>query len=95
MEKRWKFRVGAMTFDLSEKAESIISCLNKLKEVGDVAVQYDPCHAALPWAAIRLVLQVRLNAIPLCTTNIPAVGSFGAEEHGNSSCGNGKSDANC
>ena len=59
IEKRWKFRVGDMTFDLSEKAERIISCVNKLKEVGDVAVQYDPGHAALPWATIRLVLQVR------------------------------------
>ena len=56
IEKRWKFRVGDTTFDLSEKAENIISCLNRFKHIGDVAVQG---HAALPWAAIRLVLQVR------------------------------------
>ena len=59
VEKRWKFRVGDTAFDLSEKAGSIISCVNKLKGIGDVAVQYDPSHAALPWATIRLVLQVR------------------------------------
>ena len=61
LEKRWKFQVGDTTFDLSEKAENIISCVNKLKEIGDVAVQHDSGHAALPWAAIRLVLQVREN----------------------------------
>ena len=32
--------------------------MNKFKEVGDIAVQYDPGHAALPWAAIRFFLQV-------------------------------------
>lgn len=59
VEKRWKFWIVDMKFDLSEKAERIIACLNKLKEIGDVAVQYSPGRAALPWAAIRLVLQVR------------------------------------
>lgn len=33
--------------------------IKKFVEVGDVAVQYDPGHAALPWALLRLVLQVR------------------------------------
>lgn len=28
-------------------------------EVGDAAVQYDPGHAALPWAALRALLKVR------------------------------------
>ena len=59
LEKRWKFQVGDTTFNLSEKAENIISCVNKLKGIGDVAVQHDAGNAALPWAAIRLVLQVR------------------------------------
>ena len=63
VEKRWRFRVGDTTFNLSKKAENIISCVNKLKEIGDIAVQYDAGHAALPWAAIRLVLQVRYNMI--------------------------------
>ena len=26
--------------------------------VGDMAVQYDPVHAALPWALIRFLLKV-------------------------------------
>ena len=27
-------------------------------EVGDIAVQYDPGHAALPWALVRFLLKV-------------------------------------
>lgn len=36
----------------------IVKWVNTFKEVGDAAVQYDPGHAALPWAAIRFLLQV-------------------------------------
>ena len=36
----------------------IVKGVNKFKDVGDVIVQYDPTHAALPWAGIRLFLQV-------------------------------------
>lgn len=35
--------------------------IKKFVEVGDTAVQYDPGHAALPWAAVRLILQTSLN----------------------------------
>ena len=33
--------------------------IQKFVEVGDVAVSYDPGHAALPWAAVRFLLKVR------------------------------------
>jgi hypothetical protein len=36
----------------------IITCLRRFKEVGDIAVSFDPTHAALPWAAVRFVLEV-------------------------------------
>ncbi|KAL6836693.1 hypothetical protein J3E69DRAFT_322264 [Trichoderma sp. SZMC 28015] len=36
--------------------EKTISILNQFISVGDVAVSYDPVHAALPWAAVRVVL---------------------------------------
>lgn len=35
-----------------------VSVLNKFLTVGDVAVSFDPIHAALPWAALRFVLVV-------------------------------------
>ena len=34
--------------------------VRKFVEVGDVVAQYDPGHAALPWALVRFVLQVSL-----------------------------------
>lgn len=43
---------------LYDVCEKIVKWVNKFKEVGDTVVQYDPGHAALPWAAIRFLLQV-------------------------------------
>lgn len=43
----------------------IIKWINIFKETGDVAVQYDPAHAALPWALVRFLLQVRIRSIQL------------------------------
>jgi hypothetical protein len=44
--------------------ENIVSVLNKFISVGDVAVNFDPVHAALPWAAVRFVLVVSSSAVP-------------------------------
>lgn len=46
---------------LRDVFEKIITYVQKFKEVGDVAMQYDPAHAALPWAGVRLLLQVRIS----------------------------------
>ena len=43
---------------LRDVLEKIIRWLNYFKAVGDAAVQYDPGHAALPWAGVRFLLQV-------------------------------------
>lgn len=56
--KSWKFNIAGHEVILRDVAAKIIAVLNKFKEGGDVIVQYDPGHAALPWAAVRLVLQV-------------------------------------
>ncbi|CAD6592435.1 MAG: hypothetical protein ASARMPRED_006266 [Alectoria sarmentosa] len=37
----------------------------ELVEVGDIAVQYDPGQAALPWAAIRFFLQISVNDVQI------------------------------
>ena len=34
--------------------------IGKFKAIGDTITQYDPAHAALPWAGIRVLLSVRL-----------------------------------
>ncbi|KAL1306480.1 hypothetical protein AAFC00_005175 [Neodothiora populina] len=46
-------------FFVRDALEKVARWVKKFIEVGDAAVQYDLGHAALPWAAIRLVLQVR------------------------------------
>jgi hypothetical protein len=36
----------------------LVKWISIFKEVGDTVMQYDPAHVALPWAAIRILLQV-------------------------------------
>ncbi|KAJ5959510.1 uncharacterized protein N7479_006660 [Penicillium vulpinum] len=38
--------------------DNFLSILNKFLSVGDVAVSFDPVHAALPWAAVRSVIVI-------------------------------------
>jgi hypothetical protein len=47
----------------------MLSFIDKFKEAGDVAVSFDPVHAALPWAGIRFVLQVGLTPHPCLCSN--------------------------
>ena len=46
----------------------MVACINKFKAVGDNVVQYDPAHAALPWAAVRFVLQAAVSEQELYTS---------------------------
>lgn len=57
-EKEWKIKRNGKVIPLRDIFGSMVSWINKFRAVGDIAVQYDPAHAALPWAAVRFVLQV-------------------------------------
>jgi len=35
----------------------VVDWLDRFKHVGDLAVQFDPAHAAIPWMAVRTLLQ--------------------------------------
>jgi hypothetical protein len=61
IEKRWKITVGTKTIVLRDKADSVISLVNKFKHVGSVAVGADPVHAGLPWAGVCLLLQIAIG----------------------------------
>ena len=64
MQKGWKFeKRNGETIILRDVVEKIIVWVEKFIAVGDVAVQYDPVHAAPAWAAFRFVLQVRTTAL--------------------------------
>lgn len=41
-----------------DKLEEVVGLFEKFIAAGDAAVSYDPAHAALPWAAVRALLQV-------------------------------------
>ncbi|KAH8807657.1 ankyrin repeat-containing domain protein [Xylogone sp. PMI_703] len=59
--KNWKFSFGGREVNLQETAGDIVDLLEKVKDVGDIAVNVDPVHAGLPWAAVRLLLQVIIS----------------------------------
>jgi hypothetical protein len=59
IDKRWKYtRRSGETVILRDVFEKLVKWIGIFKEIGDIAVQYDPFHAALPWAGIRFLLQV-------------------------------------
>ncbi|KFA71872.1 hypothetical protein S40288_07723, partial [Stachybotrys chartarum IBT 40288] len=49
------------TVILRDVFEKLVKWIDIFKEIGDIAVQYDPFHAALPWAGIRFLLQTAVN----------------------------------
>lgn len=64
IRKRWKYtRSNGQKVVLWDVLDKIMKWVNKFKSVGDIAVQYDPGHAALPWAAIRLILQASVSHV--------------------------------
>ena len=56
-----KFREGSEEVVLRDVGMKILRWVDKFKQIGDIIVQYDPAHAALPWAGFRFLLQVDLN----------------------------------
>ncbi|KAF4995982.1 hypothetical protein FDECE_12608 [Fusarium decemcellulare] len=53
----WMFKIGRKEFVPRHFLDRIIDWLQKFIAIGDVAVAFDPVHAALPWAAVRFLLQ--------------------------------------
>ncbi|KAI0536938.1 hypothetical protein GGR58DRAFT_370150 [Xylaria digitata] len=53
----WKLKLLGQEWSLIELAGRIVTWLDHFKEVGDVIASFDPQHIALPWAAIRFLLQ--------------------------------------
>lgn len=65
-KKRWVFNLNGQTMELSKLADKVCVWLDKFKGIGDIVVNVDPLHAGVPWAAIRLFLQVldfRVNTL--------------------------------
>lgn len=56
--KPWVCQVGKHRVQARDVAEKVVKWLDRFKSVLDVAVSADPIHAALPWAAVRVVLEI-------------------------------------
>ncbi|KAH7186341.1 hypothetical protein DER44DRAFT_754408 [Fusarium oxysporum] len=55
-QREWKVTIGDKEYSARGLVDKTVNILNKFIGVGDVAVSFDPVHAALPWAAVRFVL---------------------------------------
>ena len=45
---------------LGKTGAKILQWVSKFKQIGDIIIQFDPLHSALPWAGFRFLLQVEL-----------------------------------
>lgn len=59
-EKRWTISYGTHTLNLQQAVEKTLYWLDKIKAPVEIAVSADPIHAALPWAAIKCLVLVRV-----------------------------------
>lgn len=55
-KRHLKFMWHGKPIILRDIFSKIAAWVQRFVEVGDVAIQYDPGHAALPWAAVRFIL---------------------------------------
>ena len=62
MRKRWTINnFRGQKVIVRDILHKIAHWINKFKAVGDIVIQIDPTHAAIPWAAIRFALQWSIN----------------------------------
>ena len=59
--KLWKVKFREEEVVLRDVGMKILCWVDKFKHIGDTIVQFDPVHAALPWAGFRFLLQVDMN----------------------------------
>ena len=64
-DRRWKFELNGRHIILRDVAEKIIFWIDKFKQIGDIAVNFDPVHALLPWAGLRFLLEVGSKSKPI------------------------------
>lgn len=47
-DQRWKLEFNGRQIVLRDLVEKIITWIDKFKQIGDIAVNFDPIHASLP-----------------------------------------------
>lgn len=56
-----KFTLGGREIIVRDVANKVLTWVDMFKGIGDIALQYDSGHTALPWAGVRLLLQVDIT----------------------------------
>ena len=65
VSKSWSFeRKNGQKVIVRDVLTKVAKWIHHFKEVGDIAVQYDPAHASLPWAGVRFLLTVSPSHYP-------------------------------
>ncbi|KAI5794245.1 hypothetical protein FPQ18DRAFT_388611 [Pyronema domesticum] len=60
-ENAWKIEIKGEKIVLRDIAMKLLGWMDRFKEIGDTIVQFDPVHAALPWAVFRFLLKVCMD----------------------------------
>ena len=61
-DKKWTIKGQRGDLNLRVHFDKVIHWVQEFVSIGDTIVTYEPGHAALPWAAMRFLLQVRQAA---------------------------------
>jgi hypothetical protein len=71
-DKRWCWNFRGRNVVLRDEADKVLLWLDRFKSIGDVVANVDPLHAGLPWAGIRMILEVRLDSKKVSKSNTAA-----------------------
>ncbi len=66
-KKKLQFEIHGRQIIVRDVVSRTLVWINRFKEIGDIVVQFDPVHAALPWAGVRMLLEVGRPAFPATT----------------------------
>ncbi|KAK4182044.1 hypothetical protein QBC35DRAFT_396760, partial [Podospora australis] len=77
-DRAWKFqrKKSGETVIVRDVLGKVVKWIDRFKRIGDIAMQYDPGHAALPWAGVRFLLDIATKDIKIfgsVVENIPSI----------------------
>jgi hypothetical protein len=62
VDKRWSWNYNGREVYLFDQVGKVMQLLDRFKAVGDVISNVDPVHVGLPWAGIRVILEVSIRS---------------------------------
>jgi hypothetical protein len=71
--RRWKFTFRGREIVLHDTSDKLIAWLDRFKQLGNITVSFNPQRAALPWAGVRIFLDVRSSSSVINMPFLPNV----------------------